>query len=129
MREIEIYQEKFYIQDWMIREDGSLILHEKKLAQYKEVKIVIKPNEDSSHNIPHIHAYYADKEYSIAIDDSYKLLAPSKEDKYYKFIKRTMFNDELIQIYRKAWNEDTNSLLKFDVQDDIYLSTYSSANK
>ena len=122
-----IFDHDFKLEDWMIHEDGKLELIEREIMRFMKVKVVVKSNERTHHNRPHVHAFFDEKEYSIAIDSSYDLLAPNKEDKYYKFIVRSILRDSLIQECREAWNNNTNSNIKFDIVDGIYQSTYHSA--
>ncbi len=124
MEENVITIQNFKIEDWMIKEDGGLFLQEKEIEREKQVKICVNSNELTHHNRPHVHAYYSDKEYSIAIDSSYDLLAPNKEDKFYRFIVKTMFNDDLIQKCRRAWNDNTDAKLKFVKNGDLYSAVY-----
>lgn len=71
-----VAQQVFKIEDWMIKDDGGLVLQEKEIKREKKVRICVNSKELTHHNRPHIHAYYEDKEYSIAIDENYDLLAP-----------------------------------------------------
>ena len=124
MAEIIVAQQVFKIEDWMIKDDGGLVLQEKEIKREKKVRICVNSKELTHHNRPHIHAYYEDKEYSIAIDENYDLLAPAQEDKLYRFIIKTMFNDSLVQKYRHAWNENTDSKIKFVKNGCLYSSIY-----
>ena len=121
-----IYQHTFKIEDWMIRENGSLLLLEREIMREKQVKIYVNSKELTHHNRPHVHAFYGDKEYSIAIDSNPDLLAPDREDKFYRFIVKTMFRDELIQKCRQAWNDYTDSKMKFVKANNLYLPDYKS---
>ncbi len=125
MDEIIIFQRTFNLKDESIREDGSLRLCEEKILTEKQVTIWVNSRESSCHNRPHVHASYADRKYSIAIDGTNDLLAPDKEDKFYRFILKCFFQEKNIQKFREYWNNKADSKMKFDVRDNVYLSSYS----
>lgn len=108
---IEIYSFIIKMEDWMINKDGSLNLTENLLLHDKKIKVFVHSNELNSHHRPHVHACYEDREYVISIDRKIEELN-NNVDKYYNFIINSTFKkDQNIQIFRKGWNEKTNSLL------------------
>lgn len=98
-----IIDEKVQLEDWMIKDDGSIILLEKTILKQQNIKIYLHSNEISNHNRPHVHACFNDKEYVISIDDDIDLLEPKKSDKYSRYLIKTYF-DSYLQIFRKEWN-------------------------
>ena len=110
-----IFQHLMKIEDWMIKEDGSLILLEKEILREQNIKIIIHSNEITSHNRPHIHAFYNDKEYQISIDDKIEELNDN-EDKYCRLIIKLCFKTN-IQNFRKEWN-NIMSNYKFKVDNN-----------
>ena len=125
MDEIIIIQITFNLKDESIREDGSLRLCEEKILTEKQVTIWVNSSESSCHNRPHVHASYADRKYSIAIDGTNDLLAPDKEDKFYRFIVKGFFKNNNMQLFREHWNNKTDSKMKFNVdQNGNYLPSY-----
>ena len=124
MKEI-IVKDLLSIDEKIIREDGSLRLTEAKILSKNQVTIWVNSGEAGCHNIPHVHASFSNKEYSIAIDGTNKLLAPNKEDKFYRFIVKCYFKT-FLQRSRDYWNNKTDSRMKFDINSDgVYLSSYS----
>ena len=121
-----VFCKNYQLDDGMIKEDGSLFLQEKEIKKEKQVKLWVESKEQTHHNRPHIHASFDDRVYSIAIDSSFDLLAPNKEDKYYRFIVKTIFNDTTIQKCREYWNKYTDSNMKFAVCNGSYSSKYSA---
>lgn len=89
--------------DWMIKEDGSVLLREQTITRFQNIKVYVNSNEMSSHHRPHVHVDINDKSYQIAIDDAFDVLSP-KEDKYARFIIKTYLKSNL-NACRKAWNE------------------------
>lgn len=100
------------IEDWMIKEDGSLILLEKEIMREQKIKISIFSNEIVGHNRPHVHAFYNDKEYQISIDNKFEELN-NKEDKYCRYIIKK-YCKSMLQLFRKEWN-NIQSNYKFQV--------------
>lgn len=108
---ILLHESKHHIEDWMVKEDGSLILQEGVLAHEKSIKIQVNSNEFNGHHRPHVHAWYQDKEYVISIDNSIEVLSEN-EDRFSKMLVKMYFKrDEWMQIFRKGWNEKVQSLL------------------
>lgn len=94
---------KIKLEDWMIREDGSLLLLEGTIIKEQSIKIYIHSNEISNHHRPHVHACFNDKEYVISIDDKIELLEPEKPDKYSRYLIKCYFTT-CLQDFRKEWN-------------------------
>lgn len=94
---------KIKLEDWMIREDGSLLLLEGTIIKEQNIKIYIHSNEISNHHRPHVHACYNEKEYVISIDDNIELLEPEKPDKYSRYLIKCYFTS-CLQNFRKEWN-------------------------
>ena len=111
-----IYEWKTKMEDNDIFEDGSLRLNEKSIRFEQKIKLVIHSNEQSSHNLPHVHAFYNSREYVITIDDDFKLLKPEEEDKYIKYIRKAFLIPH-VQKCREYWNE-TNAIYKFVNNED-----------
>ena len=102
--EINIIVEKSIpLADWMIKENGSIVLQEKTITQYQNIRIYTNSNELTSHHRPHVHVDVNDKSYQIAIDDSFDVLS-FNEDKFARFVIKTFLSKNLNE-YRKAWNE------------------------
>lgn len=113
-----IFETKTKIEDWMIKEDGSLILLEKEIYRSQQIKIIIHTNEISSHNRPHVHAFFNDKKYQISIDNVYEELN-GKTDKYCKFIIKYCFKAQM-QNFRKEWNNIKSSYKFMIDKEGIY---------
>ncbi|MBR3482147.1 MAG: hypothetical protein IKH45_04605 [Neisseriaceae bacterium] len=110
------------IDENQIDEDGNILFTKAEILREKQIRLWVNSKESSCHNIPHIHASCDEKEYSIAIDGTNKLLAPNIEDKYYRcIVKMFLNNTSVIQKCRNYWNNKTDSKLKFDT---IYLDSY-----
>ena len=101
-----------HLDDWMILEDGSILLLEVTIAKFQNIKIYVNSNEMSSHNRPHVHVNINDKSYEISIDNTFDVLAP-KEDKYDRYVIKS-YMDNILNDCRKAWNE-IHSNYKFAV--------------
>lgn len=94
---------KIKLEDWMIREDGSLLLLEGTIIKEQSIKIYIHSNERTRHHRPHVHACFNDNEYVISIDDNIELLEPEKPDKYSRYLIKCYFTS-CLQDFRKEWN-------------------------
>ena len=118
------------IDENQIDEDGNILFTKAEILREKQIRLWVNSKESSCHNIPHIHASYAENKYSIAIDGTNKLLAPNVEDKYYRcIVKNFLNNTSVIQKCRNYWNNKTDSKLKFDIDSSqnektIYLNSY-----
>lgn len=105
---------KDHIEDWMILDNGSLILLEKTIIAEQNIKIYIHSNETSKHHRPHVHASYNEREYVISIDNTIEVIEP-KEDKFSRYLIKTYFRSHL-QYFRKEWNSICSSY-KFSIND------------
>lgn len=105
---------KDHIEDWMILDNGSLILLEKTIIAEQNIKIYIHSNETSNHHRPHVHASYNEREYVISIDNTIEVIEP-KEDKFSRYLIKTYFRSHL-QYFRKEWNSICSSY-KFSIND------------
>ena len=105
---------KDHIEDWMILDNGSLILLEKTIIAEQNIKIYIHSNETSKHHRPHVHASYNEREYVISIDNTIEVIEP-KEDKVSRYLIKTYFRSHL-QYFRKEWNSICSSY-KFSIND------------
>lgn len=105
---------KDHIEDWMILDNGSLILLEKTIIAEQNIKIYIHSNETSKHHRPHVHASYNEREYVIYIDNTIEVIEP-KEDKFSRYLIKTYFRSHL-QYFRKEWNSICSSY-KFSIND------------
>ena len=105
---------KDHIEDWMILDNGSLILLEKTIIAEQNIKIYIHSNETSKHHRPHVHASYNEREYVISIDNTIEVSEP-KEDKFSRYLIKTYFRSHL-QYFRKEWNSICSSY-KFSIND------------
>ncbi len=105
---------KDHIEDWMILDNGSLILLEKTIIAEQYIKIYIHSNETSKHHRPHVHASYNEREYVISIDNTIEVIEP-KEDKFSRYLIKTYFRSHL-QYFRKEWNSICSSY-KFSIND------------
>ena len=125
MDKIIIFSQTWHLKDPQIREDGSLRLFEEKIIEEKQVVLWVNSGESGCHHIPHVHASFSDKEYSISIDGQNRLLAPDKEDKYYRFIVKNYFNEDNLQLFRSYWNNKTDAKIKFQKNNNgEYLNIY-----
>ena len=106
--------QKDHIEDWMILDNGSLILLEKTIIAEQNIKIYIHSNETSKHHRPHVHASYNEREYVISIDNTIEVIEP-KEDKFSRYLIKTYFRSHL-QYFRKEWNSICSSY-KFSIND------------
>ncbi len=124
MEEYIIVNKNEKIEDDLINEDGSIILLEKEIFRTKNIKICVKSKELTHHNRPHAHAYYGEKEYSIAIDSKIEVLGNTSDDKYSRFLIKNYFTEEILQKAREFWNKYTDSNMKFKKNNKFYLSDY-----
>lgn len=85
-------------------------------------KIIIRPNEMSSHNLPHVHVDLTDgSSASISIDDSYTIFDKSGKAKKKDYAKAIACIKANIQTLRRDWNNIASAIYKFKNVDGKFV--------
>ena len=97
-------------------------LNEKVEFRNFNYKIIIRTDEMSSHNRPHVHVDLTDgSSASISIDDSYTILDKSGKAKEKDYAKAIACIKTNIQKLRRDWNNIASAKYKFKNVDGIFV--------
>ena len=96
-------------------DNGSQLLTEKDVKRTDKITLYVHSDEQTHHNVPHVHVKYGgDKNYcSISLVD-FAVLAP-KNYKSAKVNEAIELLKQVIDKARFAWNNNTNSIIKFQI--------------